>query len=343
VETDSWLLTSSPMSEQVPQQLQLLAAYMTDPGFRPLMGDKLPTAIDFVYRSYRTEPGTVALVALENALYPGKTSVPPRETMTAWRVPQFERLMRPVLTGAPIEVTIVGDVSEADAIKAVAASFGALPPRRPLTPIAGEGPFRRFPARLPAAVRATHEGPAEKAAAILVWPLYVATPQRRSEEYAISLVAQIYQTRLLQRARVTMGKTYSPTVASAMPDAADEGFLAAAMEATPADIDGLVGAARAIAAELAAGKISQEEVDSARDPMVAARLQAQSRNEAWAGILSASLRHPEAFDELLAFKAQMQALTLDDVRGAAAKWLARSPFVATALPGAGATRATARR
>jgi zinc protease len=140
-----------------------------------------------------------------------------------------------------------------------------------------------------------------------------------------------------------MGKTYSPTVGSAMPDAADEGFLAAAMEATPADIDSLVGAARAIAAELAAGKISQEEVDSARDPMVAARVQAQSRNEAWAGILAASVRHPEAFDELLAFKGQMQSLTLADVRAAAAKWLARAPFVSTALPGAGATRATARR
>jgi zinc protease len=341
VETDSWQLSSSPMAEQVPQQLQLLAAYMTDPGFRPLMGDKLPTAIDFVYRSYRTEPGTVALVALENALYPGKTSVPPRETMAAWRVPQFERLMRPVLTNAPIEVTIVGDVSEADAIKAVASSFGALPPRRPLAPVAGEGPFRRFPARLPAAVRTVHEGPAEKAAAIMVWPLYVATPERRSEEYAISLVAQIFQTRLLQRARVTMGKTYSPTVASAMPDAADEGFLAAALEATPADIDALVGAAKAIAAELVAGRISQEEVDAARDPMVAARLQAQSRNEAWAGILSASVRHPEAFDELLAFKGQMQALTLDDVRKAAAKWLARAPFVSTALPAK--PTATARR
>lgn len=343
IQTDSWQLSSSPMAEQVPQQLQLLAAYMTDPGFRPLMGDKLPTAIDFVYRSYRTEPGTVALLALENALYPGKTSVPPRETMAAWRVPQFEQLLRPVLTGAPIEVTIVGDVSGAEAIRAVAETFGALPPRRPLAPVAGEGPFRRFPARLPPPVQVTHEGPAEKAAAILVWPLYVATPERRSEEYAISLVAQIFQTRLLQRARVTMGKTYSPTVGSAMPDAADEGFLAAAVEATPADIDALVGAARAIAAELVAGKISQEEVDAAREPMVAERIQAQSRNEAWAGILSASLRHPEAFDELLAYKGQLQALTLADVRRAAAKWLAPAPFVSTALPARPGSTATAHR
>jgi zinc protease len=139
-----------------------------------------------------------------------------------------------------------------------------------------------------------------------------------------------------------MGKTYSPTVASAMPDGADQGFLAAMMEATPADIDSLVAAARSIAADLAAGRISQEEVNEARDPMVAARIQAQGRNEAWAGILAASVRHPEAFDELLAFKGQMQALTLDDVRRAASKWLGRAPFVSTALP-ARPTTATARR
>jgi zinc protease len=309
---------------------------MTDPGFRSLMDDKLPAGIDFMYRSYRTEPSLVAVEALESRLYPGKPSLPPREQLTAYRAKDFERLLRPVLTGAPIEVTIVGDIGEAQAIEAVASTFGALPKRAPLPEPAGEGPFRRFPTALPGPIQARHEGPAEKAAALLMWPLYVATPERRSEEYAIDLAATIFQARLLQRVRVTMGKAYSPAVASETPDFANQGFLAAEIEASPADIDQMVTAAREIAADLAAGGISQQELDAARDPLIAARRQAQGRNEAWAGILSAALRHPEAMDELLAYEGQLRALTLEDVRKAARDWLGREPMVSVALPAAAA-------
>ena len=333
IDTDAYTIRSSTMSPQVEQQMQLLAAYMTDPGFRSLMGDKLPTAIDFVYRSFRTNPSVVAADALEQRLYPDKLSLPPRETLSAFSVADFERLLRPALTAGPIEVTIVGDIDEAEAIKVVATSFGALPRRAPARPPAGEGPFRRFPATLPTIVEARHDGPAEKAAALLMWPLYVATPERRSEEYAITLVAAVFEARLLQRVRFAMGKVYSPTVSSVMPDFADQGYLAAGMEATPADIGEIVAAARTIAAELAAGAITQAEIDTARDPLIAARLQAQNRNEAWAGVLSAALRHPEALDELLQFEQMMRALTLDDVHRAAATWLAGAPMVATALPG----------
>ena len=58
---------------QCRQQMHLLAAYMTDPGFRPLMDDKLPTAIDFVYRSSGPTP-VVAVVALERAALSGPAS-----------------------------------------------------------------------------------------------------------------------------------------------------------------------------------------------------------------------------------------------------------------------------
>jgi zinc protease len=129
-----------------------------------------------------------------------------------------------------------------------------------------------------------------------------------------------------------MGKAYSPLVSNVMIDEADEGYVAAMIEATPADLDALIAAARALAADLAAGRISQAELDEARTPLVAARLQAQERNEAWAGILSHSFRHPEAIAELTRFEADMKALTLDDVRRAAATWLGRDPMIARALP-----------
>jgi zinc protease len=331
IPTSAFLLTSSPLAEQTGDELQLLAAFMSDPGFRPTIDEKLPTAVDFAYRYLLTVPANVAMNALEQALFPGQGGLPPRAEIERWHARDFERLLKSALTGAPIEVTIVGDLSEKQAIAATAASFGALPKRLPATDQPSY-PFRRFPEPLPPALVSYHQGPADKAAAILMWPLYVASQARRKEEYALSLVASIFQFRLIQQIRVKMGKVYAPSVSTSMPDDADQGFLAAAFEGSPGDMESLVAAAKAIARDLAAGSISQEEVDRARQPMVSTRLQAQTRNSAWAGILAEISHHPAVADELLAFPAAMAAISVDDVRAAAAAWLNREPLVSTALP-----------
>jgi zinc protease len=335
----AFFLTTSTISRDAARELQLLTAYMTDPGFRPEMSDKIPTGIDMVYRSMPTNPGLVALDALERRLYPGKQSLPPREQMAAFTAAEFERLMKPILTRSPIEVTVVGDLSEAEAVAAVASSFGALPRRPALEAPRGPGPFRTIPATLPAPIRSTHQGPAEKAAAILLWPTWVASPERRSEEYAIELLAEMFKTRLIQRVRGEMGQAYSPEVASTMPDAADQGYLAAEIETTPADIDRVVATARQIARELASGQFTQRELDEAREPLVAERLQSQESNAAWAGLIAHSVRHPDALDELIRYKEMMAALTLADVKRAAATWLAKAPAVSIAVPGPPASAA----
>ena len=52
-----------------------------------------------------------------------------------------------------------------------------------------------------------------------------------------------------------MGKVYQTEVVKPMPDFGDEGWMAAQIEATPADLDSIVLVARRIAADLAAGTI----------------------------------------------------------------------------------------
>jgi zinc protease len=332
VEPRAFVLTSSPLSEQVPGELQLLAAYMTDPGFRPDVDTKLPTALDFFYRYVKTDPMAVANDAIEQKLYGGIGALPPRETALGWRAADFSRLLKPALVGSPVEVTIVGDLDEADAIAAVASTFGALPPR-PALPAAGDGAaLRRFPTELPRQITAFHQGPAEKAGAVVMWPLYVAVPERRKEEYALSLVAAIFKERLFHEARVNMGKVYDTAVSNPMPDYGDQAWISAQIQAAPADLDPLVSVARRIAAELAAGSIRQDELDRARQLLVAERSPMKVQNAPWAGIISHVQDNPHVLDELLLYPEQMASITLDDVRAAAASWLKREPLVVRSLP-----------
>jgi zinc protease len=117
-----------------------------------------------------------------------------------------------------------------------------------------------------------------------------------------------------------------------MPDHGDQGVLTAAIEGAPGEVDTLVAAVRAVAGELAGGAISQEEVDQAREPLLAARRQQMDNNAIWANMVAIGYRHPSAFDEILRFEEQMKAVALGDVKSAAARWLKPEPLVAVALP-----------
>jgi zinc protease len=330
----AFVLNSSTLSDNVEPEMRLLAAYMTDPGFRPLIDEKLPTVVDLAYRMFNTDPSFVAGLALERAVFPGRETMPPRERLAAYRAADFERMLKPALTRSPIEVTVVGDISEEDARRAVATTFGALPRRPALPPLPqGAGPFRYFPERLPAPVTETHSGPADKAAATVVWPLYVATPERRREEYSLHMLRSILETRLMHRTRVVMGKIYAPSVVMTSPDDADQGLLSVTVEATPDELRPLVDAALAVAGELAKGGISQEELDAARTPLLASADQAQRDNAAWASALAYAGSDPPALRELTGFRSDLEALTLDDLRRAAATWLTPAPVMARAVPG----------
>jgi zinc protease len=329
---DAWAMSASTYGYLLEGQLQLLAAYVTDPAFGPLLDEKIPTALDIGYRSAAADPFAAAIDAVDEKLFPDRKTMPRRESLDNLRAVDLAALLAPLLKQAPLELTIVGNVSEKAVKNAVARTFGALPPRAPLPAATGAGPFKLYPETLPGRLTATHQGAPDKAAATLTWPLFVAEPSRRAEEYAIDIMSSVFQMRVLQRLRGQMGKVYSPMVANTMPDHGDQGVLTAAIEGAPGEVDALVAATRAVAGELAAGQISQEEVDGAREPLLAARRQVMDTNTIWANMMAIGYRHPSAFDEVLLYEKQMKAVALDHVRAAAARWLKGEPLVAVALP-----------
>src|SRR5262249_20749296 len=146
------------------------------------------------------------------AVSPGSPfALPSRETFQALRAADFSRLLWPALTEAPLMVTVVGDVDEAQATRLVAATFGALPPRRERPRERPDAWFLRVPDHPFATVRVSHEGSAEKAVLRIVWPLYVAERSRRREEFALGILAKVLENEVFHRVRQELGKTYSPS------------------------------------------------------------------------------------------------------------------------------------
>lgn len=331
IDHDAFRLRGGTNAVTLDRQIAILAAYMSDPGFRPSIDSRLAASMQATYRSYATSPEMVVSMALNKALDPASGGLPTEAEAARMRAKDFERVLKPIILNSPLEVNVVGDADEAAVVEMVAKTFGALP-RRNGEP---QGPVRQFirvPQGSAQVIRATHEGSAEKAVASLVWPLYVATPERRREEMAINLMAEVFNNSLRRRIREDLGKSYAPQAGTVMPDKADQGLLTAVIETYPADVDDVVAETRRLAKSLAAGQITQADLEEARQPMLTRMSGEEGSNQFWLDVISGSSVDPQRAPDIVGLDRLIASIRLDEVQKAAADWLSKDPIVVVATP-----------
>lgn len=313
-------------------QLSFLAAYLTDPGFQPVLNGLAPVLTDQTIRNVRADPGQVTFMGLDEAIAPGAPiNLPPPEVLLAARNTDFARVLKPVLTGAPLQVTIVGDVKEAAVVDAMSRTLAAIPARRDGSRQRADTWYRRFPAAAPGPIRLTHQGAADKAMVSLFWPLFVGAPDRRREEYALRLVGAVYEDALRHAVRERLGMTYAPAAGAAVWDHGDQGYFWVSVETSPRDLERVEAEVRALGARLARGEITQTELEASRTPLLAGWRRLQDDNDWWLDVLSAA-DQPEEMHALLKARDTVASLTLEEVRAAATRWLAPPPIPVLAQP-----------
>jgi zinc protease len=330
---DAFFIGDEVPTPNLSDQMKVLAAYMSDPAFRPSVDPLLHEAIEAAYRLARTTPALVASTALADTLAPGSgLTLPPKSAFDSLNNAMIAKLLKPAVTSDPLEVTLVGDIDEQAATRLMAATFGALPPRpvqpRPRT----DTLYLRFPPTPPPLIQASHQGPNDKALVEAIWPLYVAVPARRREEYAITLLASVFRDELRRRVRGELGKSYAPNVSSHTPDLADQGYLSAMVETYPDDLGLLKDAMRAVAARLRNGDISPEQLEAARAPMLAENRQRLATNQWWADALSDSSNSDQALLDITTYADIVGSIRLEEVKKAAADWLTQEPVMVVVEP-----------
>lgn len=330
---DGFVLTGKTYPGGLKSQLQILAAFVSDPGFRPdLIDPRLPGAIDQVFRLFRTTPVLVLASGIRQAVAPDSPLLPPKDKLLQFKTSDFKRLVAPALTTAPLEVSIVGDVDEETAARLMASTFGALPARRSSSRGRPDAWFLRFPEHPPALVRITHEGSKEVAIVGLVWPLYVASPARRREEIALNILGRAFSDALRQRLRAQLGEAYDPDVAVSLPDDADQGELVAVVGVAPSQTDSVAQEIRRIAERFARGDLPDMAVEDARAPLLSGMDANLKTNARWVSGLDGSAARDPALKDFMSLRPLLASVTAAEVRKAAADWLVRPPVVVIAEP-----------
>ena len=316
---DAFQLSGNCAPVVLDTELQLCAAYLTAPGYRPESREQFLKCIDGVYEQNEHVLGQVALngaAAFLSSADP-RFSVPPRESTRKLTLNDLKAWLAQPLAAGYMEVAIVGDVDPDQALASAAKTFGALPPRAATKPAFAQQREVRFPTPPKTKdIRFVSQIPCS--VSVVAWP----TPGERDipRYRRFSVLASVLNNRLFSKVRKELGATYSPAVIQYGSDAfPDYGYLAALVTVDPKQLADIGPLVVKIGAELAAGKIDDDEFQRAMTPVLSSIDDLD--NAYWLNVLSNCQEHPEFLDAARGRKADYNSITKADLEALAKQYL----------------------
>ncbi|HWV13034.1 MAG TPA: insulinase family protein [Sphingobium sp.] len=303
-------------------QLQLFATKLAAPGWDPAPIARVKTGTAVAYDAMGRAPDSVLARDLNWLLHDKdvRFRTPSRQEIDALTPQAFRSAWEPLLASGPIEVQIFGQVKPEEAIQAVAATFGALPPRRDI-PVPAVNKQMRFPAHVSTPVILRHQGDKEQAAAVMAWPTaggFTLTKEARQLE----ILTQIFNDRLFDRLRSTEGAAYSPSVQNNWPFSYESGgYILVTSQVRPDRVNYFYDVVKDTAADLAKNPVSDDELQRAVAPMRQLLMRASTGNAFWMNQMEGATQNPQYVQAMQTMAKDMLSVTPAQLQALAAKYL----------------------
>ncbi len=322
-DSDAWQLSGATRPQDLNLQMQVLAAYLTDPGLRPAPFQQIQALFPQIIAQQMATPGGAFALQSGVLLASGdkREALPTAAEVASWTIDELRSGVTAGLASGPIDVTMVGDVTIDDAIAAVASTFGALPARAPAPQPAPGATVRRFPAGTPEPVVLKHTGPGEQGLAYIAWPTTDSVTDR-TESRIVQILGEVMSLRATEEIRERLAIAYSPGVGTSSSDTfAGYGSIFVQALTRPESFTAFYDAVNAITASLRDTPITEDELNRARLPEVERLKRSQAGNEYWLGQLSGVAAHPAEVEQILTNISDLEAITVADIQRAARQYL----------------------
>lgn len=233
-----------------------------------------------------------------------------------------KRWLEEPLTKGYVEVTIVGDVSEAEALEMVGNTLGSLSPR------AAEKKPRRKPQPVklsarPGFKRIEFVGEQHLAAVMGIWPVTESLTIR--DRAALYLLSKVLELHIREEIRNNLGLAYAPSANYQNFDGFPEfGLMRAMIDCSSSETTRIARLVEDIAFELSGQGVDEGEFKGARGILSSRIRRAWLDNNFVLNQLIRAQERPESVDELLALKAGLvDDVTLEEVDAWTKKILTR--------------------
>ncbi len=339
---DACTLAGTTNREDLALEFQLLAAQLTDPGYRPEALRQARKRIDELYLGMEhTLNGPLTLhVARRLAGGDPRFGLPPREVMLARTLEETRAWLTPQLQHGALEIAVVGDLDVEATIALAAHTFGALPARDP-RPALDALRHVSVPAP-PEQLDYPIDSRIPKGLVAFFWPTTDALEIHRTRRLA--LLAEVLSDRLRVKVREQLGGTYSPSVSSHPSEVyPGYGLLVAQAVVDPAKAPAIAAAVAAVAADLSTQGVTEDELARAKNPTLTAIRESERSNDYWLMVLGRAQEKPEVLDWSRSRSADFRSISAAELGALARTYLppARA-FQVTVHPAAGAASPSTR-
>ncbi|MFM7377285.1 MAG: M16 family metallopeptidase [Erythrobacter sp.] len=321
-DTDAFTASSTTTPRDLALQLQVLAATLTDPGYRSEGVERFRKNIDNFFNTLDSTPSR-ALGAASGAILSDndpRFSLQPKEAFFALDFAQLKAAMADRLAKGAIEIALAGDLDEDAAIAAVAATLGALPPREAAFNPRTENRTRSFTTAR-GEHRLTHKGEPDQALVQWVWP--TADDSDAAEVQRLELLGRIVRLELTDRLREKLGQAYSPSAGSSTSHHyPGYGTFAVSASVAADKVDAVRGAVDALIADLRAAPLDADVIERARKPYLEEYNNYLKDLGGWLGLAARAQSEPEQVSRFLAAPDVIRAITPEDIHQAALRYLA---------------------
>ena len=319
--TDSFGGAALTSSEDFALQAKLMAAYLTHPGYR---ADGLALIRRSLPQQYAANDATPAAVMARDAggilaNDDPRSMTPPLEKLMALDWAQLKPVIADSFDHGAIEVGVVGDIDEQAAIDAIAATFGALPERRPGFDPRTDARIREY-ATDRSERTLIHKGPADQAELRVFWP--ARDDSDLGETMRLSLLARVMQLKLTEELRERLGESYSPGAGTSLSEEfPGYGHLLATSNVDYKDLATTRAAIFAIARELRDAPVDADLLDRARKPMLESMVKSRRENSYWLNYVSEATSRADRLDRSRKGIAEVEAATPGELQALARRYL----------------------
>ena len=322
-DSDSILLSGAGKSDALEPLLRLLAEYAVRPGLRREAGERYKKRMRAWYDTHDSTPGGVASKEVPRLVRSGdrRFGFDDLDNFLSASYEEAEPWLRAQLTTGAIEMAVVGDASFDEIESAAAATFGALPERPGKRGKYPEMAKLEFPGDASEVVTYWHEGETDQALLQMFW----SGPDAFDPEVAarMRILRAVVQHRLVSEIREDAAVTYSPGVAVHGDDVAPGyGFLRVSLEVPPEVVDATQQRIADVAASMAAGKISEDDLARATTPILEDLDDSRYSNGYWIRVLQDAQSERRGIEQHLTWEKALRATTLDEIRALAGEVLA---------------------